>query len=401
MNWQNRADLCIAQGALTNSKRPSTYVENVYPTHANRARGAILYANGKGYVDYVCGLGSNLLGYGNPQIAKAIGEQYLRGSTLSLSTEIEVELAEKLKGLFLFCDQWKFTKTGTEACQTALRIARAYNGRELVLSEGYHGWSDDFVSMTPPARGVPKREWMKEVDFNLIPRAAAVIVEPVVLDWSLERKAYLERLREACSRFNTVLIFDEIITGFRFPRYCVSNYFGVQPDLLLLGKAMGGGLPLSAVGGRKAFMEAPDYFVSGTFFGETVSMAACMEVINIVHKDGSKYSMKSLFDEGAKFLQAFNELDSNLKIVGYPSRGAFQGDEMTKALFWQECVKAGVLFGPSWFFSIPLSEFTEQLMPMFRDILGKIRTGQVRLEGKLPRKPYAQAVRERENGARA
>jgi glutamate-1-semialdehyde 2,1-aminomutase len=394
MTWQNRADMAIAQGALTNSKRPSTYVENVYPTHSRGGSGPHIYAAGKPFLDFVCGLGSQLLGYGNPAIAHAIHEQYLKGATLSLSSELEVELAEKLKGLFLFCELWKFTKSGTEACNAAIKIARAYNGRELVLSEGYHGHGDDFISMTPPSLGVPKRTWMKPIDFTLIPEAAAVIVEPVMLDWSDARKNYLIELQTTCRRHNTVLIFDEIITGFRFPRYCVSNYWGVQPDLILLGKAMGGGLPLSAIGGRREIMNCGEYFISGTFFGETVSMAACLEVINIVHRDGSKFSMKALFEEGTKFLDLFNQLEPKLKIVGYPSRGAFQGDEMTKALFWQECIKAGVLFGPSWFFSIPLAEYTEQLMPVFRDIFHKIRVGQVKLEGKMPRTPFAQKVRE-------
>ena len=400
MTWQNRADLSIAQGALTNSKRPSTYIENVYPTHSKGGRGAYLYAGDKRYLDFVCGLGTNLVGYAHPQIASAIRDRYLEGSTLSLSSEIEVELAEKLKGLMLFCDLFKFTKSGTEACNAALRIARTYTGREMVLSEGYHGWSDDFVSMTPPALGVPKRSWMKPIDFSLIPEAAAVIVEPVLLDWSLERKAYLEKLKLECNKYGTVLIFDEIITGFRFPRYCVANYWGVQPDMILLGKAMGGGMPLSAIGGRREIMNCGEYFISGTFFGETVSMAACRELINIVHRDGSNFSMKRLFEEGEKFLNAFNALEPKLKIVGYPSRGAFQGDEMTKALFWQESLKAGVLFGPSWFFSIPLSEFTDQLMPVFRDIFHKIRTGQVRLEGKLPKKPFAAQVRENGSGVK-
>lgn len=393
MTWQNRADMCIAQGALTNSKRPSTYVEGVYPTHAQGGSGPFLYVNGKSYIDYVCGLGTNLLGYGNPFIREAISYQYAKGATLSLSSEIEVELAEKLKGLLLFTELWKFVKTGTDACNASIRMARAFTKRELVLSEGYHGWGDDFVSMSPPSAGVPARDWMKSVDFALIPKAAAVIIEPVLLDWSKERKAYLEALRAECTKHGTVLIFDEIITGFRFPRYSVSTYFNVHPDLILLGKAIGGGLPLSAVGGRRDIMNSDEYFISGTFFGETCSLAACRAVIHQVHRDGSKYSMNNLFEEGDSFLARFNELEPKLKIVGYPSRGAFQGDELVKALFWQECVKAQILFGPSWFFSIPLAEHTDLVMPIFRDIFNKIRTGMVKLEGKMPKQPFAAKVR--------
>lgn len=392
--------MCIGQGALTNSKRPSTFVEGIFPTHASSGKGAILLADGKPYVDFICALGSNLVGYGNETIASAILDRYSKGATLSLSSHIEVELAEKLKGLFLFTELWKFGKNGSDVCAAALKIARAYTGRDLVLSDGYHGTADDFISLTPPALGVPKRDWIGALDFERIKDAAAVIVEPVVLDWSLERKAYLEKLRAECTKHGTVLIFDEIITGFRFPRYSASTYWGVFPDLILIGKAMGGGLPLSAMGGSRDLMNCGEYFYSGTFFGETVSMAASLALINIVHRDGSKYSMNRLWEEGEKFLTAFNALEPKLKIEGYPSRGAFQGDEMTKALFWQECIKAGVLFGPSWFFSVPLSEYTDQLMPVFRDIFHKIRTGQVSLRGKMPRKPFAQSVRE-QHGTRA
>lgn len=399
MNWQNRADFAIAQGALTNSKRPSTFIRGVYPTHARGGKGAFLYASdGKKYLDYYGALGSNLLGYGNEQVAKAVYERFLSGATLSLSSEIEVELAEKLKGLFLFPELWKFGKNGSDVCNAALKIARAYTGRDLVLSEGYHGIGDDFISLTPPALGVPKRDWMGGLEWERIKDAAAVIVEPVILDRSLERKAFLERLRKECTKHGTVLIFDEIITGFRFPKYSVSNYFGVHPDLILIGKAMGGGLPLSAIGGSKDLMNCGDYFYSGTFFGETVSMAACLKTIEIIHRDGSNYSMQRLWDEGSKFLDAFNALDASVKIEGYPSRGAFVGDAHKKALFWQECIKAGVLFGPSWFFNIPLAEYTDQVMPIFRDIFMRINNGEVSLRGAMPSKPFAQIAREVANG---
>jgi glutamate-1-semialdehyde 2,1-aminomutase len=395
VTWQNRADLSIAQGALTNSKRPSTFIEGVYPTHASVGKGAFIYADKKAYLDFVCGLGTNLLGYGNEPIKRAIYERYADGSTLSLSSEIEVEVAEKLKGLFLFADLWKFTKSGTEACNAAIRIARAYNNRDMVLSDGYHGHGDDFVSLSPPGLGIPKRAWMQRLEDNwdLIPHAAAVIIEPVVLDYSRERKDYLTRLREECSKHNTVLIFDEIITGFRFPGYSVTKYFGIFPDMILLGKALGGGMPLSAIGGRKEVMGCGEYFISGTFFGETCSLAACRAFIDQVHRDGSKFSMAELWEHGSQFLTRFNELSPYVKIEGYPSRGAFQGDDKMKALLWQEACKAGILFGPSWFYNFPLIEHNEMVLTVCRDILNRIHSGSVRLEGKMPRKPFAQTVR--------
>ncbi len=393
MSWQNRADLSIAQGALTNSKRASTFIEGVYPTHARGGQGARLLVGKDSYIDYICGLGTNLLGYGNPLIAQAIAGRYLQGSTLSLSSEIEVELAEKLKMLVPWTDLWKFTKSGTEACNAAIKIARAYTGRDIVLSDGYHGHGDDFVSLTEPALGVPRRQWMKPFNWDDIELAAAVIIEPVITDYSKERKEFLIQLAEKCKRHNTVLIFDEIITGFRFPGYSVSKYFGIEPDMILLGKALGGGLPLSAIGGKKPIMNCGEYFISGTFFGETVSMQAALSMIEIIHRDGSKYAVKDLWSAGESFLEKFNALHEDLKIVGYPTRGAFQGDTMVKALFWQEACKAKILFGPSWFFNFPLIGETDTVIPICRDIFNRIKLGSVQLEGKPPKTPFAQTLR--------
>jgi len=206
------------------------------------------------------------------------------------------------------------------------------------------------------------------------------------------RREYLSDLREQCTRHGTILIFDEIITGFRFPSLTVSRHFGIEPDLILLGKALGAGLPLSAIGGKRAVMNG-EYFISGTFFGETVSLTACSTMIDLVTRDGSKFQIQDLWDAGAHFLPQFNALSPDLQIVGYPTRGVFQGDQLVKALFWQECCKAGILFGPSWFFNFPLMTFTDTVMPIFRDIFMRIKLGNVRLEGNMPATPFAQTVR--------
>lgn len=394
MSYRSRAELSIAQGALTNSKRPTTFIDTVYPTHATGGKGSVLFANGKSYIDYYGGLGSNLLGYGNPHIKDAITERFSRGATLSLSSEIEVDLAEKLKAIFLFTDLWKFGKNGSDVCGAAIRVARAFTGRDLVLSDGYHGIWDDFISMSPPAYGIPKRDWIKPLDFSLIKDAAAVIIEPVMLDFSKDRKAYLEALRKECDKHGTVLIFDEIITGFRFPKFSVSNYFGVFPDIVLIGKAMGGGLPISAMGGKKEIMNCGEYFYSGTFFGETCSMAACLKTIELMRENTSKYSLDDLWERGQEFLDRFNALCPEVQIAGYPTRGAFQGSEVIRAVFWQEAIKAGVLFGPSWFFNFCLPDYTDQVITVCRDIFTRIKAGSVLFHGKMPTKPFAQKLRE-------
>lgn len=393
-----RAQDCIAQGYLTNSKRPQSHVKNVYPTHIARGHGCYLWDHqGRRYFDFICGLGTNLLGYGNDRIAAAISSRLYEGYCHSFATHHEIECAEKLKELFPFVDAVKFLKSGSEACSAAVRIARAATGRKLVLSDGYHGWHDDFVSLTDPAVGVPRaapytRAIAKLVDAELaISEAAAVMVEPVITDWSDERRAWLDRLRALCTKHGTLLIFDEVITGLRFPRFSVAAYWNITPDLIVLGKALGGGMPLAAVGGRYSVMNAAEYFVSSTYAGETLSLVAAKTAMGLLQ---SKYDLNLLWEKGQAFLDQFNALaPGTIWIEGYPTRGTFKGDPLTRALFFQEMCEAGVLFGPSWFFSFPLADEADGVLQSCRDVLTRIAHGQVTLRGELPQSPFAEKVR--------
>lgn len=399
--WHRRAQDSIAQGALTNSKRVSCHVEGVYPTHLTRGRGSHVWDHkGKKYTDFICGLGTNLLGYANERVNAAIFEQMQKGASLSLSTTLEVETAEKLKELFVFVDAVKFLKSGSEACSAALRIARAKTGRDIVLSEGYHGWHDDFVALTPPALGVPKflgyRDtygMSKLADLPLDPSVAAVIVEPIITDASRERIEWLKRLREDCTRHGVMLIFDEIITGFRTPKYSVAAQYGIEPDLICLGKAIANGMPLAAVGGRYSVMNgAGEYFVSSTYAGETLSLAAAKATMTLLQ---TKHSVEDLWLYGADFRDRFNALwPDGLTIEGYPSRGTFKGDPKLRALFFQEACKAGVLFGPSWWFNFTHVDEYKSVLDLCRDVLTRVRLGEVELEGLMPTSPFAQKVRE-------
>jgi glutamate-1-semialdehyde aminotransferase len=397
MDWKNhhRAQDCIAQGYLTNSKRPESLVKGIYPTHVSYGNRCYLYdPAGKKHMDFICGLGTNILGYGHPTVAEAISKQALRGASLSLATTLELDAAELLKQMFVFADCWKFTKSGTEACAAAIKIARAHTGRPVVLSDGYHGWSDTFVSLSPPALGCPPSEGLqvrKFEDLNQIDGSvAAVIVEPVQLDWSQERMEYLQALRDACTKAGALLIFDEIITGFRFLKWSVSSYSGVVPDLICLGKAIANGMPLAAVGGKYATMNSAEYFVSGTYAGETISLAAGIATMKLLM---TKYKVDYLWERGMAWLEKFNSMHPLLRIQGYPTRGAFVGDLQTKALFWQEACKAGMIFGPSWFWNFPLLEDTATMWGPIEAITSRLYRGEIKLEGELPKSPFAASMR--------
>ena len=328
-NWHfyQRAQASIAHGALTNSKRPETFVKGVYQTHLTAGRGPyVIDVEGKQLFDFICGMGSTLLGHGNHDIANAIYQRAISGITLSLGSDLEIRLAEKIKEIIPWVHKVRFLKTGTEACMAAVKIARAATGRGWVLSEGYHGWSDEFTSLTPPALGChPVSMIGKMTSFDAItPDIAAVIVEPVMTDMSELRVAWLRRLREKCDQVGALLIFDEVITGFRVPKWTLSQHLGVEPDLLCLGKAMGGGLPISAVCGKDKVMECGEYFVSSTFAGETCAIAAALTTIEL--KQTKNYDITDLWEKGQKFKDQFNSMyPEELKLIGYPTRSVFEG----------------------------------------------------------------------------
>lgn len=391
-----RSQDCIAQGALTNSKRPESFVKGVYPTHLMRGNGCHVWdTQGKKYIDFICGLGSSILGYANTSVTAAAFVGAKAGMTLSLPTPYEVECAEKVKELFPFIEHMKFLKTGTEACMAAVRIARAHTGRIHVLSDGYHGWSDEFVCLTPPAIGTLHEPSMRRLNPHFLEQIteniAAVIIEPVVTDYSDERRAYLNRLRERCSKVGALLIFDEVITGFRFPRFSVSRWAGVTPDLICLGKAIANGFPLSVVGGREAIMNSSEYFVSSTFAGEVSALEAAKTCMTLLQ---TQCDIEKLWEKGAEWIERFNNIwPDKLKVIGYPTRGIFVGDELVKALFFQEACLAGILFGPSWFFNYAHLELDDGYFSTLEEIIWQIRCGKVTLKGKMPQSPFAQRAR--------
>lgn len=393
-NLAERAYNAIHNGALTNSKRPSCFVKGIYPTHFRRAFDCYTWDHENNrYIDYICSLGANLLGHVNPKIKAAIVNQLDNGTIYSLGSIIEIEAAERLKEIFYFMGKVRFLKTGTEASVAALRMARSHTKRQKLLSDGYHGWADEFISLTPPATGcVQHHQIEKLISLDQINGdVAAVIIEPVITEYSEKRIEYLNKLRETCTKHGTLLIFDEIITGFRFRNLGVCLDTGVRPDILLLGKTIGGGLPLSAVLTAPGIGENQDWFVSSTFAGDVCALVAFKSFIDQLQ---STHKISTLWLEGERFKTEFNDLSPLIQIEGYPTRGVFVGSDINKALFMQEACKAGILFGPSWFYAFPHIELREIVINSCRDILQRLKHGQIKLEGDMPVKAFAQKQRE-------
>jgi glutamate-1-semialdehyde aminotransferase len=351
----------------------------------------LMDVDGNKFIDYICALGTNLVGYSNLAINQAVIHSLKKGAVFSIGSDIEVEFADKFKQKHPFVDLIRIMKSGSEGCSAAIRIARAATGRKIVLSEGYHGWHDEFTSLTPPANGVVSSKKIYDLtNFkSLIEEAAAVIIEPVNLDYSHARREYVAQLRELCTKYGTALIFDETITAYRFEKGTVAKTWNINPDIIVMGKAVGGGLSISVVGGKKEFMEA-DYFVSSTWAGEIPSIAAAHKMLDLIQQD---FNPEDLWNMGSIFMERFNRISPFLQIKGYPTRGVFEGNDLFKALFFQEMCQSGVLFGPSWFYNKHLHKEIDNVIDLCQATIRKIQTNEVSLRGKAPQSPFSNQAR--------
>jgi glutamate-1-semialdehyde 2,1-aminomutase len=283
------------------------------PVFFERAHGPYLWdVDGTRYIDYVGSWGPMLAGHGHPAVVEAVQEAASRALSFGAPTEAEVELAELLCRLVPSLELVRLVSSGTEATMSALRLARGFTGRHLVVKfEGcYHGHADALLvkagsgALTfghPSSAGVPPETAAGSIvlDYNDIEQVkklfaergkgiACVIVEPVAGNMNLVLPApgFLETLREECTRHGAVLIFDEVMTGFRVALGGAQARFGIRPDLTTLGKVIGGGLPVAAVGGRRDIMEriAPlgPVYQAGTLSGNPIAVAAGLATLKIV-----------------------------------------------------------------------------------------------------------------------
>jgi len=337
---------------------PSKHVEGVYPKYIEKGDGAYVWADdGKKYIDFPCGLGAVLLGYNHPVINEAIRDQLGKGVLFSLPNYSETELAEKICNIIPSAEMIRFVKTGSEATTAAVRIARAYTGKPTIMCCGYHGWHDWYNWTTPKHKGVLKQNVAQFTYNNYVQieqafhrrNIAAVIMEPYILEEP--KDDFLRKVRKLCSQHKAVLIFDEIITGFRTLEKSAQKYFGIEPDLTCLGKALGNGLPIGAVCGQADLMKEleGDCFVSSTFGGELLSIAAALATLKLIEEQGV---IRHIWTQGERLKNAFNSmvqsmrLGDEIKCIGYPPRTFFIfPNEALKSLFWQECLGMGVLFG--------------------------------------------------------
>jgi len=351
----------------TFSKGPTQFVQGVAPVFLEKGKGSHVWdVDGNEYIDYAMALGPIILGHNYPNITEAVEEILGKGTTFTLPHRLEGELAEILCKIIPCAEMVRFGKNGSDATSGAVRVARAYTGRDKIACCGYHGWQDWYIATTTRNKGIPEevKKLTLTFEYNKIEtlekifeenkgQIACVIMEPVGV---VEPKDnFLQKVKELTHKNGAILIFDEVVTGFRFSLGGAQEYFNVIPDLACFGKAMANGYPISAIVGKKEIMKLfEEVFYSFTFGGEIVSIAAAIATIKELKE---KRVIEYIWEQGRKLKDGYNlfvrelGLEKYTQCIGYPPRTVItfkdkDGNEdlMLKSLFQQECIKRGILF---------------------------------------------------------
>ncbi len=364
---QERALRVTPVAAQTFSKSYRYYSGDTAPYFLARGKaGHVWDVDGREYIDFVLGLGPVTVGYANEEVNEAVRKQLERGISFSQSTELEVRLAEKLVELIPCAEMVRFVKNGSDATTAAVRLARASTGRDKVIVCGYHGMHDWYVSTTAMNKGVPAavRALTLTVPFNDLPaleallaahhgEVAAVVLEPA--QGSGPAAGYLQALRALTEREGVVLVFDEVISGFRIAMGGAQEYYGVTPDLAAVGKGMANGLPVSAVVGSESLLRQIEdgVFISTTFGGEALSLAGALMTIEILERPYAFEHIWTIsttwFEQACKAVTTL-DLDAVMKPFGLPPHSGFQftdhgtlKDLDLLSVFQQRLLEEGIL----------------------------------------------------------
>ncbi len=391
-----------------------------------RGAGAHLYdVDGNEYVDYVCSWGAMLLGHAHPAVSGALAAQAQRGTSYGVTTELEVELASRIIRSAPSIEKIRFVSSGTEATMSAIRLARAFTKRELILKfEGcYHGHADSFLSQAgsglatldiAASPGVPQvfAELTLNAPYNDLDaverlfarhpgKIAAVIVEPIAANMGVvpPEPGFLAGLRDLARKYGTLLIFDEVITGFRLHFGLAQQLLHVEADLTTLGKIIGGGLPVAAYGGRAEIMNqvAPlgAVYQAGTLSGSPLGMSAGIVTLEELSRPGLYEKLHHFSEElvtGVR--QAARETSISAQINGYGSLAtiffsdrpvrnygdAKRSDTKLYARFFREMLDRGIFLAPSQFEAAFLSlahtaEDVRRTVSAARESLAAIASG--------------------------
>ena len=361
-----RAEKVIPSCTQTFSKGHTQLVRGVAPLFLQRADGSHVWdVDGNEYIDYPLALGPIVLGHNDPDVTAAVRAQLADGVAFSLPHPLEVEVSELLTEVIPCAEMVRFGKNGSDATAGAVRVARAYTGRERIAACGYHGWQDWYIGATTRHRGVPAavRELTQLFAYNDLAslrkifdahpgQVAAVIMEPVGVVEPVG--SFLQDVAALARANGAVLIYDEVVTSFRVALGGAQAHYRVTPDLACIGKAMANGYPVSAVVGRRDLMQVFDeIFFSFTFGGEALSLAAARATITKIRDTDV---IPHLWRQGRRLQDGYNALAAEAgltaltRCIGLPPRTVLtfadrRGVESLalKSLFQQEVVRRGIL----------------------------------------------------------
>lgn len=392
-----RAEKTIPLGSQTFSKSRTQYPVGISPLYISKAKGAHVWdLDGNKYIDLVNSLASVSLGYGDRDVSRAVRKQLKKGVSFSLPGVLESEVAELLVDLIPSAEMVRFGKNGSDATSAAIRLARAYTGRDHIIVCGYHGWQDWYIGSTTRNKGVPNQvsdlthkfifndlDSLKDLISDYHGKIAAVILEPMNSVWP--EKGFLESVKKLTSDEGALLIFDETITGFRFSRGGAQELFGVIPDLSTFGKGMANGFPLSAIVGRRdVMMEMEEIFFSGTFGGELLSLAASKVVLEKHQNQDLCADLGKLGDLLATQLELLIDdlnLSSVLKLSGHPTWKFLNWSPtddfdvaQIRTYFQQEMYKLGVLIIATHNISLAMDErIVSKVLKSYELVLNQIK----------------------------
>lgn len=388
-------DLIPAQ-TQTLAKGTGQNIKGVAPKFLQKGKGAHVWdVDGNEYIDYTMGVGPLSLGYAYDKVDEAIKEQLKEGITFSMPHPLEVEVAELIHRIVPNAESIRYSRGGADVVSGAVRVSRAYTGRNKVLCCGYHGWHDWYISVTDRNKGIPQSIQDMTFTFNyndiqsvidsIDDDTACIVLEPFVFEEPKDN--FLQKLRDVCTKNGIVLVFDEMWTGFRISLGGAQEYFGIKADLACFSKAIANGMPLSVLTGKKEIMSLldKDVFFFNTFGGETLSLAAAKATINeMIEKNVQTYLAK----QGNKLKAGYNSIAEKLglnytKCSGYDCRTIITFDaeksgcnplEM-KSLVQQEIIKRGILW--SGFHNISFSHSDDDInytLKAYEDVLPILKT---------------------------
>ncbi|MGB5530405.1 MAG: aminotransferase class III-fold pyridoxal phosphate-dependent enzyme, partial [Ignavibacteriaceae bacterium] len=354
----------IPSTTQTLAKGPQQNVKGIAPKYLVRGKGSHVWdVDGNEYLDFNMAVGPLSLGYAYDKVDEAIKKQLEDGITFSLMHPLEVEVAEMLNKIIPNAESVRYSKTGADVTSAAIRVARAYTKRQKILCCGYHGWHDWYISVTDRNAGIPQviQDLTFTFNYNDIQSVidsidedtAAVILEPFVFE--APRDNFLQKLKDVCTKNGTLLIFDEMWSGFRIAVGGAQEFFNIKADLATFSKAVANGMPIAILVGKKDIMKVleKDVFFYTTFGGEALSLAAVKATVNEIKlKNVPAY----LARQGKLLKDGYNQVAEELKMpytkcVGYECRSLMTFDASAgnplemKSLVQQEMIKRGILWG--------------------------------------------------------